>query len=105
MKFAFSKDDPFASLFINEIQYLKGKQNFLEQERKREKLRTRGSNVPNSDTDESVEESERDNEVEEYKDERYFQLPLNVRRAIDVAKSKKKHSDFYYRLRLLNDKI
>jgi len=28
-----------------------------------------------------------------------------VRNAIDVAKMKKKHSDFYYRLRLLNDKI
>jgi hypothetical protein len=32
-------------------------------------------------------------------------LPENVRNAIDVAKMKKKHSDFYYRLRLLNDKI
>lgn len=28
-----------------------------------------------------------------------------MRNAIDVAKLKKKHSDFYYRLRLLNDKI
>ena len=40
-----------------------------------------------------------------WKNEQYWQLPENVRNAIDVAKMKKKHSDFYYRLRLLNDKI
>ena len=46
-------------------------------------------------------------EIEEgsWKNEQYWALPENVRNAIDVAKMKKKHSDFYYRLRLLNDKI
>lgn len=32
-------------------------------------------------------------------------MPENVRNAIDVAYMKKKHSDFYYRLKKLNDKI
>ena len=32
-------------------------------------------------------------------------MPENVRSAIDVAKTKKKHSDFYYKLRVLNEKI
>ena len=41
----------------------------------------------------------------EWKNEQYYQLPENVRTAIDTAKMKQKHSDFYNRLRLLNDKI
>ena len=40
-----------------------------------------------------------------YKDATYWALPDNVRTAIDVAKSKAKHSEFYYRLQTLNDKI
>ena len=40
-----------------------------------------------------------------WKNDQYWALPENVRKAIDMAKMKKKHSDFYYRLRLLNDKI
>lgn len=40
-----------------------------------------------------------------YKNEQYWQLPENVRNAIDVAKMKAKHSEFYYRLQTLNDKI
>jgi hypothetical protein len=41
----------------------------------------------------------------EWKNDQYWALPPNVRKAIDIAKMKKKHSDFYYKLRLLNDKI
>jgi hypothetical protein len=40
-----------------------------------------------------------------YKNEAYWALPENVRQAIDTAKKKSKHSDFYNRLRSLNDKI
>lgn len=40
-----------------------------------------------------------------YKNEAYWQLPENVRNAIDLAKMKSQHSEFYYRLQTLNDKI
>ena len=40
-----------------------------------------------------------------YKDEAYWRLPENVRHAIDVAKLKSKHSDFWYRLETMNDKL
>mmetsp|Transcript_39262 Transcript_39262/g.59922 ORF Transcript_39262/g.59922 Transcript_39262/m.59922 type:complete len:194 (+) Transcript_39262:352-933(+) len=42
---------------------------------------------------------------ETYKNQAYWTLPENVRKAIDVAKQKSQHSDFYYRLQNLNDKI
>jgi hypothetical protein len=32
-------------------------------------------------------------------------LPENVRHAIDVGKQKAKHSEFYYRLKGLNERI
>lgn len=35
----------------------------------------------------------------------YWRLPENVRNAIDIAKMKSKHSEFWYRLQTLNDKI
>ena len=40
-----------------------------------------------------------------YKNKSYWNLPENVRNAIDVAKSKSRHSEFYYKLQNLNDKI
>lgn len=40
-----------------------------------------------------------------YKTKAYWQLPENVRNAIDVAKKKANHSEFYYRLQRLSDKI
>lgn len=40
-----------------------------------------------------------------YKNSAYWALPDNVRQAIDIARRKSKHSDFYNRLRSLNDKI
>ena len=40
-----------------------------------------------------------------YKNSAYWALPDNVRHAIDCARKKSKHSDFYNRLRSLNDKI
>ena len=39
------------------------------------------------------------------KDEKYWELPENVRHAIEVGKLKAKHSEFYYRLKGLNEKI
>jgi len=65
-----------------------------------------GPDAEDQDEGESNGSSDRA-EIEEgsWKNEQYWALPENVRNAIDVAKMKKKHSDFYYRLRLLNDKI
>ena len=42
---------------------------------------------------------------ESYKNKAYWNLPENVRNAIDLAKMKSKHSEFYYKLQTLNDKI
>lgn len=43
---------------------------------------------------------------EAYKqNKQYIALPDNVKQAIDKAQSKAAHSDFYYRLQTLNDKI
>ena len=66
-----------------------------------------------SDTEENEEEndsesssSEEDpNAKQNYKNSHYWSLPENVRQAIDTAKRNTKHSDFYGRLRSLNDKI
>lgn len=40
-----------------------------------------------------------------WKNSSYWRLPENVRAAIDTAKLKEKHTDFWYRLETLNDKI
>lgn len=40
-----------------------------------------------------------------YKNKAYWALPENVRNAIDLSKKKSKHSDFYYKMSSLNDKI
>ena len=50
-------------------------------------------------------DSEDDNKEYGYQDKQYWALPENVRHAIDAAKKKSKHTDFYNRLKGLNDKI
>jgi hypothetical protein len=40
-----------------------------------------------------------------WKTKAYYNLPENVRNAIDIAKTKSKHSEFWYKLQTLNDKI
>lgn len=35
----------------------------------------------------------------------FYSLPPNVRNAIELSKEKSKHSEFYYKLKGLNDKI
>ena len=56
--------------------------------------------------EELYQSSEEDIEARnQYKTPAYWALPENVRHAIDVAREKSKHSDFYNRLRSLNDKI
>ena len=44
-------------------------------------------------------------EPEDWRTEQYWTLPENVRNAIDKAKSKKTNSDFYYRLKEMNEKL
>lgn len=51
------------------------------------------------------EESNDDNKNYEWRTEQYWALPENVRKAIDRAKKKKKRSDFFYKLLMLNEKI
>ena len=41
----------------------------------------------------------------DWQDEAYWRLPEKVRQAIDGAKQKSAHSEFYYRLQLMNDKV
>ena len=47
---------------------------------------------------------EKQKEMEEFKI-KFRNLPDNVRNAIMVAQQKKKHSDFFYKMKHLNDKI
>ena len=42
---------------------------------------------------------------ESYKDATYYGLPENVRKAIDLAKSRSKHSGFYDKLKNVSDKV
>ena len=53
----------------------------------------------------SEKSSSRDEVQEDWRTPEYWSLPDNVRNVIDVARMKQKHSDFYYRLKVLNDKI
>lgn len=50
-------------------------------------------------------DSSRNRKDYSYKNKAYWNLPENVRNAIDLAKMKQKHSEFYYKLQTLNDKI
>ena len=49
--------------------------------------------------------TKKDNIRYNWQNDQYWTLPENVRKAIDVAKLKRKNSEFYYKLKLLNDKI
>lgn len=53
----------------------------------------------------SSEEDDKTNPNFWRKDDRYDSLPANVKHAIDVSRDKAKHSEFYYRLKGLNERI
>lgn len=53
----------------------------------------------------SDDEGKKKNGLYEYQNSSYWALPEHVRHAIDQAKKKSKHSEFYNRLSGLNDKI
>ena len=53
----------------------------------------------------STSKADLDDSCAYWRDEAYWRLPANVRHAVDVAKVKSKHSEFWYRLQALNDKI
>lgn len=55
--------------------------------------------------DDSNGDDEDDEMNEDYKNEAYWSLPENVRKAIDFARTKQKHSDFFGKLQSLNDKL
>lgn len=55
-------------------------------------------------------EDEMHEELEEkmkcyWRSKQYWKLPENVRNAVDIAHMKQKHSQFWYKLQNLNDKI
>ena len=60
---------------------------------------------PDFDGTEDSQQFSRREQEEDYKNEHYWKLPENVRHAIDLAKQKSQHTDFWYRLQTLNDKI
>ena len=120
-KVSINQDDPFANIFVSEVDYLKGKQRFMEHDRKvkqrQQRTLERFSLSPNkqytqvkSDHANSSDDDEDSKQPPKpptyyWRDEKYWSLPENVRKAIDVAKLRNKHTDFYYKLSLLNDKI
>ena len=53
----------------------------------------------------SEEEEDSDYELNDIDMAKFKLLPENVRHALEIRKSKTKHSEFYYTLRSLNDKI
>jgi len=59
------------------------------------------------DFEEFMREKDKLNEPvgEPWKDADYYRLPENVRHAIDVAKMKSAHSEFWYKLENLNEKL
>ena len=63
---------------------------------------------PNSDYSSEFVSSEEDDKTNPNfwrRDQAYYSLPENVRNAIENGKMKAKHSEFYYRLKGLNEKI
>lgn len=53
----------------------------------------------------SSEEDDKTNPNFWARDTRYRSLPAHVRRAVDNGREKAKHSEFYYKLRGLNERI
>jgi hypothetical protein len=62
-------------------------------------------NEPSSEESVSSEEDDKTDPSFWRRDKNYHSLPANVRHAIDVGKQKAKHSEFYYRLKGLNERI
>ena len=116
-KIKISEDDPFTNIFIKDSQYtMKApkRQPGMAAQSVSPTLHKAGGGldlqlkaaVLEAADEESDVSSERGDVAEgSWKDHHYWALPENVRAAIDVANTKKKHSDFYYKLRLLNEKI
>ena len=116
-KIKISEDDPFTNIFIKDSQYtmkVPKRQPATAAQSVSPTLHKAGGGldlqlktaVVEVADEESDVSSERGDVAEgSWKDRHYWALPENVRAAIDVANTKKKHSDFYYKLRLLNEKI
>ena len=110
----FGDDDPFQTIFLKNASLFKSTSQ--DGERKgccTDDHDTIGEDVPEDTTEEKkVNVSDEcshcsDESACEYhwRNKMYWALPENVRNAIDMAKMKRKHSDFYYRLNLVNDKL
>ena len=59
----------------------------------------------NHDSEDDQENLDPIDTVNYWKNNAYWRLPENVRAAIDTAKLRSRHTDFWYRLEKLNDKI
>ena len=116
-KIKISEDDPFTNIFIKDSQYTmkaSKRQPGMAAQSVSPTLHKAGGGldfqlkaavVEAADEDSDVSSERGDVAEGSWKDHHYWALPENVRAAIDVANTKKKHSDFYYKLRLLNEKI
>lgn len=121
-----NEDDPFANIFlkkeeekkINDIE--KALEDKLMTQRSKDMIKKQlaqscksegASDDEQSECSEDKDQSEnsnisnKDEKICDWKNKAYWSLPENVRSAIDLAKAKKKHSDFYYKLKVTNDKI
>ena len=67
-------------------------------------IRSKTSPVPRFQTENSALRNSKDEDIQ-FKNKEYYNLPENVRNAIDMAKLKNNKSEFYYKLSNLNEKI
>ena len=102
-KMTLNDDDVFLKIFM---------QSQEEEEEVRAKTQMKN---PKDDEDTSSLESKDPNErldrptnlpvVDQWKTKKYWNLPENVRAAIDLSEMKRQHSQFWYKLQEVNDKI
>jgi len=120
-KVKMNEDDPFANIFLQKQEdQIKEEETAVEDKGKSQRSKEEKVQNSTSEITSEVEESEcskeeddsansnvsgKDEQVCDWKNKAYWSLPENVRAAIDLAKAKKKHSDFYYKLKVTNDKI
>lgn len=108
------KDDPFVKIFlsIKKQRHLGKKISYRNLKLNKNRMKnSRKSSHGSCDSylghiyaDSSEHQRERQQDIERLK-KSCSQLPTNVQQAIMVAAKKKKHSDYFYRLSDLNDKI
>ena len=98
------KEDPFVYYFGHEDPSRKKKAAAL-LPKKQVKFDQQAQTPMTSEFNCSSDEDDKNQSQFWQKDEGYYSLPKNVRNAISISKQKQKHSEFYYKLKHLNDRI